>query len=272
MTRRRYLFFGAHPDDPDLCFGGAAVQLVRAGHAVKFVSMTNGNAGHQSMNASDLAARRRREAQASAAISGIDEYLVLDHDDGGLEPTLAARREVIRLIRRFRPDVVITHRTCDYHADHRATGQLVQDASFLVRVPLCCPDTPVTDANPVFAFSYDPFLQPRRFRADAAVAFDSVLDVKLAMCGCHESQFFEWLPWCDGDRDFDASRMDGAARREHLMRGWMRGYERQADLSREALRAAYGAAGDSVRFAEAFELSEYGRGVSAEEFRRIMLP
>ena len=272
MTQRRYLFFGAHPDDPDLLFGGTAIQLARAGHAVQFVSVTNGNAGHQSMNPAELAARRYGETQASAAISGIEEYRVLNHNDGELEPTLAIRQELVRLIREFRPDVVITHRTCDYHADHRATGQLVQDASFLVGVPLCCPDTPVGDTAPVFAYSYDRFLQPRPFRVDAAVAIDAVLETKLAMCDCHRSQFYEWLPWSNGDRGFDVSRMDAAARREHLLRGWMERNVRQAKLGREVLRAVYGAAGDAVRYAETFELSEYGRPVSIEEFRRLLLP
>ena len=76
------------------------------------------------------------------------------------------REEITRIIRNFQPDVVITHRLCDYHPDHRTASQLVLDTSFLLRVPHFCPDTPVPANNPVFAFSYDGFTDPRPFRMD----------------------------------------------------------------------------------------------------------
>ncbi len=63
--QRRYLVFGAHPDDPDLRFGGTAIQLIRAGHMVKFVSLTNGCRGHYAMDGKELARRRYAETQAS---------------------------------------------------------------------------------------------------------------------------------------------------------------------------------------------------------------
>ncbi|HQL09052.1 MAG TPA: PIG-L family deacetylase, partial [Lentisphaeria bacterium] len=116
-TPRRFLFFGAHPDDADLLFGGTAIKLARAGHAVKFVSACNGDCGHQSMSSPDLAKRRYLEAQASAKIAGLVEYEVLPIPDCRLECNLANRETFIRIIRRFQPDVVISHRSCDYHAD-----------------------------------------------------------------------------------------------------------------------------------------------------------
>lgn len=265
----RYLFFGAHPDDADLLFGGSAVQLARRGHTVKFVSVTNGNAGHQSMNPAALAARRYAETQASAALAGL-EYQVLTHDDGRLEVTLGNREELIRIIRNFRPDVVIGHRSCDYHADHRAVGQLVQDAAFLVGVPLCCADTPALDYAPVFAYSYDSFTTPRPFRPDAAVALDEVLDTKLAMINCHTSQFYEWLPWIKGDRNFDATHWSDAERRQHLMDGWISRDVAQAELARKTLCEAYGADGEAVKYAELFEISEYSRPIARPDFQRLM--
>ena len=71
---KRYIFFGAHPDDPDVFFGGTAVKLARAGHKVKFVSVTNGNAGHHKMKPDALAARRYGETQEVVRRSGIVEY------------------------------------------------------------------------------------------------------------------------------------------------------------------------------------------------------
>ena len=112
---KRFLFFGAHPDDPDVFFGGTAVKLVKAGHKVKFVSLTNGNAGHHKMKPDALAARRYGEAQEVVKRSGIVEYDVMQNSDTLLENTLANRIAITKIIREFQPDVVITHRLCDYH-------------------------------------------------------------------------------------------------------------------------------------------------------------
>ena len=77
MQPRRYLVFCAHPDDCDLLFGGTAVKLAKAGHAVKFVSVCNGDCGHYAMTHEALARRRHGEAQASVRLAGIEEYQIL---------------------------------------------------------------------------------------------------------------------------------------------------------------------------------------------------
>src|SRR5919198_4761769 len=120
----RVLVFGAHPDDCDFTAGGTAAMYARQGHHVLFVSVTNGDAGHQQMGGARLAQRRRAEASAAAAVIGI-RYEVLDNHDGELLPTLENRRQIIALIRSFRPDLVMTPRPNDYHPDHRYTSQLV---------------------------------------------------------------------------------------------------------------------------------------------------
>jgi len=199
-TGRRYLAVCAHPDDMELRMGGTLWKLCRAGHEVRIVSLTNGNAGHRSMRPEALAERRRREAGKVAALCGL-QYDILDIPDGRLEVTLENRERLIRLVRRFDPDVVFTFRTCDYHPDHRATAQLVQDASYLLGVPLICPDTPIDDRRPVVLLVHDTFKKPCPFSADLAVAVEDVLDEKAGMCACHESQFFEWLACnCSGSR------------------------------------------------------------------------
>ena len=159
--QKRIIFIGAHPDDCELCFGGTAVRLARAGHLVKYVSCCNGDKGHLTMPGP--------ESLASCRIGGISEYENLGVPDCELMPTLELRQRIIRIIRQFTPDLVISHRLCDYHADHRAAGQLVQDAAYLVMVPHCCPDTPSPPQNPVFACCYDEFTDPRPFRIDAAI-------------------------------------------------------------------------------------------------------
>src|SRR6266849_2028392 len=129
------LVFGAHPDDPDFSAGGVAALYARQGHRVKFVSLTNGDAGHHEIGGVALARRRYAETPAVARVLGLVEYKVLDHHDGELEPTLANRREVIRIIREFEPDLVLSPRPNDYHPDHRYTAILVQDAAYMVTVP-----------------------------------------------------------------------------------------------------------------------------------------
>ena len=269
MQPRRYLVFCAHPDDCDLLFGGTAVKLAKAGHAVKFVSVCNGDCGHYAMTHEALARRRHGEAQASARLAGVEEYQILGNSDCRVENTLANREEIIRIIRRFRPDVVLSHRNCDYHVDHRVTGQLVMDAAYLLKVPMYCEDTPIPDRNPVFAYVYDRFRNPRPLRVDAAVEIDSVVETKMRMLNCHTSQFYEWLPWDPGCRACDASKMTWEEKLVWLHRTWGRRFENAADLGRATLQEIYGEAGLAVKQAEVFELSEYGQQVSIEEFRAL---
>ena len=135
----RAMMIGAHPDDCDISTYSITARLVRAGCTVRFVSMTTGYAGHQTLRGKELAAVRARAAPASAALLGVT-YEILPFDDGRLTPSLEARETLMRTIRRFQPDVIFTNRPCDYHPDHRATGQLVQDCAYLLGVPAICPD------------------------------------------------------------------------------------------------------------------------------------
>lgn len=253
---RRYLAIGAHPDDPEMMFGGCAAKLARLGQAVTFVSCTNGDAGHHTMKRRPLAARRRAETQASAKVIGLTDYIVLEHHDGELMPTLENRHEMVRLIRRCAPDVVVTHRLCDYHADHRATAQLVQDASFLLNVPLACPDTPPAKVNPVIMLAWDRFTKPNPFAPDVVVSIDDALDAKLAMIDCHVSQFHEWIPHLQGVTEPVPS--EEKKRLRWLMRFLAR-YRQQAKNLRPLLKKKYGQASGQVTHAESFEVSEYGR-------------
>ena len=265
---KRLLFFGAHPDDCDLSCGGTALLWARAGHQVKFVSVTNGDTGHQTMSRKETAAVREKEAAASAALAGI-EYQVLDHPCG-LEPSVANRYELLRIIRRFRPDIVISHRLYDYHPDHRATAQLVMDTAYIVMVPHYCEDTPVPAADPIYAYCQDRFTDPRPVRPDAVVAIDPVSEKKLDMLSCHASQFFQWLPWIEGHKDFDAEKMSGSERRNWLKR-WLERFRIAPDgPARQALIETYGGSGADAVFGEIFEQSPYSRTLPLDEFRRFM--
>jgi LmbE family N-acetylglucosaminyl deacetylase len=261
----RIIVFGAHPDDCDETTGGTAALWAAKGHAVKFVSLTNGDAGHQSEGGGALAKRRRAEAQEAGRRIGIAEYEVLDNHDGELEPTLAVRQEVIRRIRQWNADVVIAPRPNDYHPDHRYTGVVVQDSAYMVMVPNVCPDTPPLRRNPVFLYAQDRFQRPNPFRPDVAVAIDSVIEKKISGLDAHLSQVYEWLPWVEGV--IDSVPKEPAARLAWL-HNWRRG-EPLPDAVKAALRKWYGAKADAVKDAEAFEVCEYGRQPTESDLRRL---
>ncbi len=256
--------FGAHPDDCDIRAGGTAAKWAAAGHHVRFVSVTNGDAGHQSQGGGALAMRRRAEAKEAGRRLGID-YITLDNHDGELVPELKVREQIIRLIRDWKADLVLGPRPNDYHPDHRYTGVLLSDAAFMVTVPNICPDTPALRRNPVFMLFEDNFQKPNPFSPDVAVSIDDTIGKKMEMIDAHVSQVYEWLPWLAGRLD-DVPK-DAAARKEWLAK--TRGF-RISPSVREALVKYYGAeAAAKIRYAEAFEVCEYGRRPGDAEIRKL---
>lgn len=260
----RVIAFGAHPDDCDIRAGGLAAKYAEAGHLVKFVSVTNGDAGHQSEGGGMLADRRRKEAHESGRRLGI-EYEVLDNADGELLPTLEVRRQIIRLIREWDADVVLAPRPNDYHPDHRYTGVLVQDASYMVTVPNLISDTPALRKNPLFLSYADRFRRPNPFRPDIVISIDDVIEKKYLALDAHVSQFYEWLAWHAGV--LDEVPREPAKRLEWLKA--RRSFEVRSEW-KDALRKRYGAQADSIRHAEAFEITEYGLQPSEEQIRKLL--
>ncbi len=260
----RVIAFGAHPDDCDIRAAGVAAQFHALGDAVKFVAVTNGDAGHQSMGGGALAKRRRAEAEESGRRLGIT-YEVLDNHDGELLPTLAVREQIIRRIRQWKADIVLAPRPNDYHPDHRYTGVLVEDAAYMVLVPNICPDTPPLRRNPVFLYYEDRFQKPAPFRPDVAVSIDDVFDLKIAALDAHVSQVYEWLPWVDGK--LDSVPADPAARKQWLAASHA---DEITPAVRRALEKWYGPERAArIRHAEAFELCEYGRQPDDKELRQL---
>ena len=256
------LVFGAHPDDCDIKAGGVAAQYVQQGHRVKFVSVTNGDAGHHEMGGGPLAQRRYAEAQAAAEVIGI-AYELLDNHDGELMPTLENRYQIIRTIREFRPDLIMTHRPNDYHPDHRYTSTLVQDAAYMVTVPNICALTPHLEKNPVIVYLSDGFLKPYPFTPDVVVGIDAVIAQKIDMLHCHVSQFYEWLPYNSGT--LDAVPSDTSARRAWLAERLLNRFSATAEKYRDLLITLYGEeSGRQIQYAEAFEGCEYGASLTAE--------
>jgi LmbE family N-acetylglucosaminyl deacetylase len=264
----RIICIGAHPDDCEIGFGGTAAKAAALGHAVKFLSMTDGSAGHHVHSPEETVAVRKIEAREAARRLGIDATEVLNNPDGGLTPTLHARHGVLRQIRLWEADVVLTHRPWDYHPDHRYTSQLVQDSAYLVMVPHVCPDAPALSRNPVFCYLQDQFQLPARFIPEIAVDIDDAWTRKLDALNAHASQVYEWLPWVGREAGWqDAVPADPAARRQWLDRQWTRPID---SCLRASLGRRYGIEqAAQVRHAEAFQVSEYGRSAAREELEEI---
>ncbi len=282
----KILMIGAHPDDNDICGGGTALRYLENGCRVRFLSVSDGRCGHHRLSPEETARRRKAETAAVAKLTGI-EYDVWDVPDGEVTANLETRRRMIRYIRAYAPDVVFTHRTIDYHPDHRNASLLVQDASYMLTVPNFCPEAPAMRHMPVIMFFDDRFKNPV-FVPDVVVATDGVIDKKFEMYHCHTSQMYEWLAYTHGDEALVPA--DPAKRLE-----WYRSPRIPRDRAltlaeimpnvtnnhneyREAIPAAkyraelikrYGKAGERIVFAEAFALSEYGAQLTEEKIKRL---
>lgn len=277
----KILMIGAHQDDNEFRCSGLASKYVDMGYEVRFLSMCNGSGGHHILSSEETIRTRAKESAAVAELLGV-QYDVWDIDDCTLMPDLETRFRLIRYIREFNPDMIVAHRPNDYHADHRASGQLVQDASYLLTVPHVCPDIPAMRYVPVIIYNEDKFSNPE-FRADVVIDIDNEVDIKLKAADLNVSQVYEWLPYTN-DEEVPESKeerfewLKGMSittdtTDEEVMqakRGYAVRYAKTAARFRKELIGKYGAEkGSKVRFAEAFEICEYGTPVSEELYKKL---
>lgn len=267
----KILAIGAHQDDNEFRVGGMASKWVKAGYEVKFLSLCNGCGGHHIMSPKETTARRAKESAAVAAYLGVT-YDVFDIDDCTLMPDLPTRARLVRYIREFSPDLIVTHRVNDYHADHRAAGQLVRDASYLLTVPHYCPEASAMRTMPVIVYNEDSF-RDTDFQATYVIDMDEEIDTKLHIAHLNVSQVYEWLPYT-----YEETVPEGEEARKEWLKGMVitaatsdaeimankgHGYAvrfaKTAARFRSELIARYGKErGTRIRYAEAFELCPYG--------------
>lgn len=263
----RVIAFGAHPDDAELKVAGTASLWSQRGAKVKLVSMTNGDVGHFEQAGGPLAKRRKAEVQECARHFGsvVD---VLDIHDGELMPTLENRRTVARLIRDWQADIVLGHRPNDYHPDHRYVGTLLDDTAVVVVAPFFVPDTPPTRRNPVYMYYSDGFQHPYPFRADVVVSIDATAEKKWACISAMPSQFGDADSWQARTRpDVPKESADRAA---FLLNIVKQRDEALANQYRAQLVALYGEQrGKQVKYAEAFQINQYGRQPTPAELRKL---
>jgi N-acetylglucosamine malate deacetylase 1 len=256
----RVLVLGAHPDDAEFFAGGLLAAHAQAGSAIRLVSVTNGQSGHQSVPSLELVLRRREEAARAGRLIGAD-YVTWDFPDGSLQPTLDLRWAIIREIRTFVPDLVLTHRPFDYHPDHRAVGQAVQDASYMVLVPKILPEVASPRVEPIVAYMCDSFTRPCPFRADVLMDASDHFDKVIGMLDSHTSQVYEWMPWIEGKLDFVPT--EPRARRDWLADWYFDKTKWRID---RFWRSEWGTA---PRLVEAYEFSEYAGKPSSSALQKL---
>ncbi len=135
IKQAQILVITPHPDDAEFGVAGTVVKWVREGKDVVYVVCTNGNKGTSDINMKPerLAEIREQEQKCAADLLGVREVVFLRYEDQGLEDTPEFRKEIVRLIRKYRPEIVVTsdpYRRYLWHRDHRITGQVVLDAVF----------------------------------------------------------------------------------------------------------------------------------------------
>jgi LmbE family N-acetylglucosaminyl deacetylase len=228
-TASKVLVVVAHPDDVDFGSAGTVATLTRAGVEVVYCLVTNGDAGSSDRTHTPefLTETRQREQRAAAAHVGVSELHFLGFPDGQVEPTLALRKEISRIIRLVRPDRVITQspernwdRIYASHPDHLAAGEATIRAVY--------PDARNHHAYPeLLAIGLEPHTVPEVWimgpaeRSSIYVDTTDAFEAKLAALRSHESQV--------GDGDH----------LEELLRTWGAGLAAQAGLGAGRLAEAY---------------------------------
>ncbi len=180
-----------HPDDAEYGVAGTVVRWVSQGKEIVYVVCTNGDKGTSdaSVKPEEIAKTREEEQIAAANLLGVREVIFLRHPDQGLEDTPEFRKEIVRLIRMYRPETVVTadpYRRYIWHRDHRMTGQVTLDAIFpYARDIFSYPDLTKKGLDPhkvkeVLLWGTEDV----NYRSDITETFD----VKLSALQCHKSQ------------------------------------------------------------------------------------
>ncbi|WP_055045917.1 PIG-L deacetylase family protein [Devosia sp. A16] len=254
----KVLVVEAHPDEAEMYSGGTMRLLADRGAAVKFMSLTNGDAGHYQMDREPLKRRRAREAYTAARHLGVLDYEILDIHDGELVPDLALRTAVISAIRRWQADIVITfHDDCPGHLDNRAAGRAVREASGFCTNGNIVPDVPPLADAPICLKMTD-YGAIDVHKHDVVVDVGASIDAKLKACAAHATQFYEFAPFERGFLNEAPVIGDWAAERAFILKYWP-----------EFMYTQPGMAG-AGEFAESFQLADYGRKVTAQEVKALL--
>ena len=271
--QQRVMVIGAHPDDADIQCGCTTARLVAKGARVKFVAVCNGCVGHHRMNRKETAAVRRQETLNAAKVWGLDSYDIYGYEDAGVPYDIPTREVIARKIQEFEPDIIITHRDCDYHVDHRTVGMHVKDCGYMLGCPHWIEGSKALRRRPLILLMRDDFTVPRVMRPDILVDADPFIDKWCDALDCQVSQFYEWLAWDEGIEDEVKALGNRAenitARNDYLKRHWA--LKKIRDAARFADEWGKQYPGRAVpKMLEAYEISEYGRPPIEDDFELLM--
>ncbi len=186
----KVLAIGAHPDDIEFLCAGTLAKYKRLGHEVVMAIATNGEVGSSTLSKTEIAAIRRCEAEASAAVLGA-EFHWLGYPDEFLFNDARTRLRFIDLVRQVRPDLVLCHDPeNDYHPDHRTSGQIIWDIRVMVTVPNIVTEHPPCAKIP--ATVYMDTIGGVNFIPERYVDISADISTKRAMLACHRSQE-QWM-------------------------------------------------------------------------------
>jgi len=226
----RILAIHAHPDDLELTCCGTLARLKARGCEIFLTTMSPGDKGSAELNADSIAAVRRQEAQDAAALLG-SPWTCLEFRDLCIDVNDASRRKVTEILRKTRPDIILTAPPVDYMSDHESTSRLVRDACFCAAVPNYKTEqwdpAPIHDKIPALYYvdpveGIDWFGNP--VEPDFIVDITETMDLKLQMLACHASQR-EWLRRQHGmDEYLDSCRRWASRRGEAISTNFGEGF------------------------------------------------
>ena len=269
----RVMMIGGHPDDADIICGCTAAKLIAKGCRVRFGAACNGDIGHHIHDKPTTAAIRRRETLEAAKVWGLDGYDIYGFGDARCPNTIEAREMVAAHILDFEPDIIMTHRDCDYHVDHRAIGTLVKDCGYMLGCPHWIEGHKALRRRPLILLMSDIFTVPRVMRPDILVEADPYIEKWCDALSCQVSQFFEWLAWDKGIEDevraIGDLKTNIAGRNAYLRKYWARRKANDAARFSAAWRQQYPST-PLPKYIESYEVSEYGRAPIEEDFRLLM--
>lgn len=259
---------GAHPDDIEIVAGGLSLLGKKLGYTFKFVSVTNGNVGHHIIPPDELSKIRLKEAQNAAKALG-GEFESLNVDDGYVFVNKEQTEKVVRVIREFDPDLLITHRPYSYHRDHRYTGVLVMDASYMLVVPHYCPDAPISPSRqmPVICYAYDDFIKPYPLEPHVILDITNVYDKKIKGISHHTSQIMEWIPWTVRREDEFSSPFSEKDKESAASLIETTYFSTAITRYRSLIKKGYPE--KKVKNIEVYEICEYGKIPSKKELQEL---
>jgi len=185
----RVIFIGAHPDDEGFCSGTLA-KYVKSGHEVTIISATKGERGHYKIPPEELKEIRTNELKNVAKILGA-KVMFLDYEDASVPPPHDMRDAFVNLLRKLRPNIVITWHPYTDRDDHRNIGQAVYDACFKSSLPLVKTEDPFITLPRIYFIGEPVYPSEPNLYVDIT----SVIKIKIEAVKAHKSQLEEWIPW-----------------------------------------------------------------------------